>query len=71
MQDFKALAEKKKLRKRLRLVMEKGQLRNSKPLTTGFKGSKSAVTLLSGEDRTRKRTQQVMVRREFRVSIGI
>ena len=37
--------------------MEKRQLRNSKPVTTGFRGSKSVITLLSGEDRTRKRTQ--------------
>ena len=51
--------------------MEKRQLRNSKPVKTGFRGSKSVITLLSGDDRTRKRTQQVRVRRQFSVSIGI
>jgi len=55
----------------LRLVMEKRQLRNAKPMTTSFRGSKSSITLLSGEDQTRKITQQGRVRRQFSPSIGI
>ena len=39
--------------------MEKRQRRNSKLVTTDFSGSKSAITLLSGDDQTRKRPQQV------------
>ena len=36
----------------------------------GFKGSRSAITLHSGEGRTRKAAQQVMGGRQFNVSIG-
>lgn len=59
-----------KLLIRLRHVTEKRQLRNSKLVTTGFRGSKSAITLLSGDDRTR-RLQPVTVRRLFSVSTEI
>ncbi|CAH3177905.1 unnamed protein product [Porites evermanni] len=62
---------KKKMKERLRHVTEKRQLRNSKLVTTGFRGSKSAITLLSGDDRTRKSLQPVTVRRQFRVSTEI
>lgn len=36
----------------------------------GFKGSRSAITLFSGEGRTKKAAQQVMGGRQFNVSIG-
>ena len=53
---------KKKIKKR-----KPGNLR---PATTGFKGSRSAITLHLGESRTKKRAQQVMGGRQFNVSIG-
>ena len=42
--------------------MEKRQRRNSKLVTTGFRGSKSDITLFFGDRQTRKRLQQVVPR---------